>query len=49
MNLYQVCSNDGPGVQNGPKAGGDLGFINEIYLKTFFFRTAWLRSLKFGR
>ena len=22
MDLYQVCSNAGPGVQNGPAAGG---------------------------
>ena len=22
MDLYQVCSNDGPGVRNGPAAGG---------------------------
>ena len=29
MDLYQVCSNGGPGVQNGPAAGG-LGFKNEI-------------------
>ena len=32
MDLYQVCSNGGPGLQNGPAAGG-LGFKNEIYLK----------------
>ena len=32
MNFYQVCSNGGPGIQNGPEAGG-LGFKNEIYLK----------------
>ena len=30
MDLYQVCSNGGPGLQNGPAAGG-LGFKNEIY------------------
>ena len=28
--------------------GGGLGFKNEIYLKIFFSRTAWLRCLKFG-
>ena len=33
MDLYQVCSNGGPGVQNGPAAGG-LGFKNEIYFKS---------------
>ena len=38
---YQVCSNGGP-------AAGVLGFKNEIYLKIFFSRTAWLRCLKFG-
>ena len=52
MDLNQVCSNGGPGVQNGPVAGGGggggLGFKNEIYLKIFFSRTAWLRCLKFG-
>ena len=47
MDLYQVCSNDGPWVENGPAAGG-LGFKNEIYIKIFFSRTAWLRCLKFG-
>ena len=46
VDLYQVCSNGGPGLQNGPTAGG-LGFKNEIYLKIFS-RTAWLRCLKFG-
>ena len=25
MDLYQVCSNGGPGVRNGPAAGGVLG------------------------
>ena len=25
MDLYQVCSNGGPGVRNGPTAGGVLG------------------------
>ena len=46
MDLYQVYSNGGPGVQNGPGAEG-LGFKNEIYLKIFFSRTAWLRYLEF--
>ena len=32
MDLYQVCSDGGPGVQNSPAAGG-LGFKIEIYLK----------------
>ena len=53
MDLCQVCSNGGPGVQNGSAAGGGgggggLGFKNEIYFKIFFSRTAWLRCLKFG-
>ena len=30
MNFYQVYSNDGPGVRNGPAAGGGLWFKNEI-------------------
>ena len=47
MDFYQVCLNGGPGVQNGPAAGG-LGFKNEIYFQIFFSRTAWLRCLKFG-
>ena len=47
MDFYKVCSNGGPGVQNGPGAGG-LGFKNEIYLKNFFSRTAWLSCLKSG-
>ena len=47
MDLYQVCSNGGPGLQNGPAAGG-LEFKNEIYLKIFYSRTAWLWCLKFG-
>ena len=38
VDLYQVYSNGGPGVQNGPATGG-LGFKNEIYLKIFFSRT----------
>ena len=37
---YQVCSDGGPWVQNGPEVGRGLGFRNEIYLKIFFFRTA---------
>ena len=40
VDLYQVCSDGGPWVQNGPEVGGGLGFRNEIYLKIFFFRTA---------
>ena len=24
MDLYQVCSNGGPGVRNGPAAGGGV-------------------------
>ena len=45
MDLFQVCSNGGPGVRNGPAAGG-LGLKNEIYFKIFFSRTARLRCLK---
>ena len=47
VDFYQVCSNGGPGVKNGPLALG-IEFIHEIYLKIFFFRTAWLRCLKYG-
>ena len=47
VDFYQVCSNGGPGIRNGPAAGG-LGFKNKIYFKIFFFRTALLRCLKFG-
>ena len=47
VDLYQICSNGGPGVQNGPVTGG-LGFKNEIHLKIVFSRTAWLMCLKFG-
>ena len=32
MDRHQVCSNGGPGVQNGPAAEG-LGFKNEIFYK----------------
>ena len=45
MKLYLVCSNGGPGIQNGNVVGG-LGFKTEIYLNIFFSRTAWLRGLK---
>ena len=44
LKVYQVCSNGVPGVQNG---GEGLVFGNKIYFKIFF-RTAWLRGLKFG-
>ena len=40
-------SNSGPGVHNGPAAGG-LGFENKIYLKVFLSRTAMFGYLKFG-
>ena len=46
MGLYQVCSDGGRGVQNGPAAGGGLGLKNEMYLKIFY-RSAWLRCLKY--
>ena len=42
VDLYQVCSNGSPEVQNGP-AAGVLGSKSEIYLKIFFSRNAWLR------
>ena len=32
VDLYQVCSNGGHGIQNGLVAG-DFGFVNKIYLK----------------
>ena len=47
VDLYQVCSNSTPGVQNSSAVGG-LGFENKIYLKIFFSRTARLRCLKFS-
>ena len=47
MDLYQICSNGGPGIRNGPAAGGH-GFKNEIYFKIFFSRTVLLRCLKLG-
>ena len=33
MDLYQVCSNGGPGVRNGSAAGG-LGLKNEVTSKS---------------
>ena len=45
--LYQICSNGGPGDQNGPGAE-DLGNENKIYVIIFLSRTARLRCLKFG-
>ena len=51
VDIYQVCSNEGPGVQDGPWPEGPrfepLKYI-EKYLKIFFFRTTWLRCLKLG-
>ena len=51
MVLYQVCSNEGPGDQDGPLPEGlrcePLKYI-EKYIKIFFFRTTWLRCLKLG-
>ena len=47
VDRFQICSNAGPGVQNGPSAGeGGLGFENKIFLKIFS-RTASLGCLKF--
>ena len=40
VNIYQICSNGGPGVQNGP-AVRSHGFENKIYLKIFISVTAW--------
>ena len=45
MNLCQVHINGGPGIQNGPAAGG-LAFKTEIYLNIFFSRTPPFRCLK---
>ena len=45
VDLFQVCSVAGPGVQNYPAAGG-LVFKYEICLKIFS-RNARLRCLKF--
>ena len=46
IDLYQVCSNYGPGVQNSP-ASGVLGSKIRKHLKIFFSRSAWLRCLNF--
>ena len=50
MDLYQIYSNSSPGALGVPNdtAAGGLGFKYEIYLKIFYFKTAWLRCLKFG-
>ena len=45
MDLYQVCSNGGPGVQNGPAAGG-LGFKKEIYLKNLLLQNCLAQGLE---
>ena len=48
--LYQVYSNQGPRVQDGPAPGGPR-FKPYKYIKKseiFFFRTTWLRCLKSG-
>ena len=45
MDLYQGCSNGGPGVQNGPAAGG-LGFKKEIYLKNLLLQNCWAQGLE---
>ena len=51
MDFYQVCSNEGPGVQDGPWPEGPrfepLKYI-EKYKKIFFFRTTGFRCLKLG-
>ena len=45
MDLYQVCSNGGPGVQNRPAAGG-LGFKKEIYLKNLLLQNCLAQGLE---
>ena len=45
MDLYQVCSNGGPGVQNGPAAGG-LGFKKEIYFKNLLLQNCLAQGLE---
>ena len=47
MDLYQVCSNGGPWVQNGPVAGGGggLGFKKEIYLKNLLLQNCLAQGL----
>ena len=45
VDLYQVCSNGGPGVQNGPAAGG-LGFKIEIYLKNLLLQNCLAQGLE---
>ena len=45
MDLYQVCSNGGPGVRNGPAAGG-LGFKNEIYFKNLLLQNCLAQVLE---
>ena len=45
--FYQVSSNGGTVVQNGPTAW-NLRFKKGIYLKFFFSRIAWIRCFKFG-
>ena len=45
MDLYQVCSNGGPGVQIGPAAGG-LGFKKEIYLKNLLLQNCLAQGLE---
>ena len=46
MDLYQVCSNGGPGVQNDPAAGGVLGFKKEIYLKNLLLQNCLAQGLE---
>ena len=45
MDLYQVCSNGGPGVQNDPAAGG-LVFKKEIYLKNLLLQNCLAQGLE---
>ena len=45
MDFYQVCSNGGPGVKNGPAAGG-LGFKNEIYFKNLLLQNSLAQVLE---
>ena len=46
MDLYQVCSDGGLWVQNGPEVGGGLGFRNEIYLKNLLLQNCLTQVLE---
>ena len=48
MDFYQVCSNGGPRVQNGPVAGGGGGLVfkKEIYLKNLLLQNCLALGLE---